>query len=49
MTLYKVEVGSAMYKEGIRWTECTEWTFGKTETKRMVLDYNVVTTSSPSP
>ena len=21
MTLYKVEVGSAMYKEGIRWTE----------------------------
>ena len=21
MTLYKVEVGSALYKEGIRWTE----------------------------
>ena len=38
MTLYKVEVGSARYKEGIRWTECIE-VHGRTETTQMVLDY----------
>ena len=42
MTLYKVEVGSARYKEGIRWTECIR-TFGlghgKTDETHMVLDY----------
>ena len=32
MTLYKVEVGSAMYKEGIRWTEGLE-TFCETHGK----------------
>ena len=40
MTLYKVEVGSARYKEGIRWTECIKAFFhGKAETTEMVLDY----------
>ena len=41
-TFFKVEVGSAMYKEGIRWTE----TFGRTDittealgTQHMVLDF----------
>ena len=42
MTLYKGEVGSARYKEGIRWTECIR-TFGfghgKTDETHMVLDY----------
>ena len=38
MTLYKVEVGSARYKEGIRWTECVE-TFGETVITHMVLHY----------
>ena len=42
MTLYKVEVGSARYREGIRWTECIK-TFGfghgKTDETHMVLDY----------
>ena len=40
--LFKVEVGSAMYKEGMRWTE----TFGRTDirtealgTQHMVLDF----------
>ena len=40
MLLYKVEVGSAMYKEGIRWTESLQ-SFGLTDirTQSMVLDY----------
>ena len=37
-TLSKVEVGSAMYKKGIRWTECME-TFGRTDLTYMVLDH----------
>ena len=40
MTLYKVEVGSARYKEGIRWTECIKaFGHGKAATTQMVLDY----------
>ena len=31
MTLYKVEVGSALYKEGIRWTESMR-VMGRTDT-----------------
>ena len=40
MTLYKVEVGSALYKEGIRWTESMSL-FGRTDirTFSMVLHY----------
>ena len=38
MTLYKVKVGSAKYKAGIRWTECFE-VHGRTETTQMVFDY----------
>ena len=39
--LSKVEVGSAMYKEGIRWTECME-TFGRTDITYMVIDYLLI-------
>ena len=40
MILYKVEVGSAMYKKGIRWTEYMESEgIGKHDIKIMVLDY----------
>ena len=40
MMLYKVEVGSAMYKEGVRWTESMQ-TFGLPDirSQSMVLDY----------
>ena len=40
MLLYKVEVGSAMYNEGIRWTESLQ-SFGLTDirTQSMVLDF----------
>ena len=40
MLMYKVEVGSAMYKEGIRWTESLQ-SIGLTDirTQSMVLDY----------
>ena len=39
MILYKVEVGSAMYKEGFRWTESID-IHGKTGISQcMVLDY----------
>ena len=43
MTLYKVEVGSALYKEGIRWTESIRQ-FGRTwqdRTHSMVLHYKL--------
>ena len=40
MILYKVEVGSAMYKKGIRWTEYMESeSIGKHDLKYMVLDF----------
>ena len=47
MTLYKVEVGSAMYKKGIRWTKYmeTEGYYGKHDQKYVVLDY-IVTIST---
>ena len=47
MTLYKVEVGSAMYNKGIRWTEYmeTEGYHGKHDQKYVVLDY-IVTIST---
>ena len=40
MMLYKVEVGSAMYKEGMRWTESMQ-SFGLPDitSQNMVLDY----------
>ena len=40
MMSYKVEVGSAMYKEGVRWTESMQ-TFGLPDirSQSMVLDY----------
>ena len=39
MTLNKVEVGSALYKKGIRWIETMESEIGKHELNYMVLDY----------
>ena len=40
MRLYKVEVGSAMHKKGIRWTEYMESeSIGKHDLKYMVLDF----------
>ena len=40
MMLFKVEVGSAMYKKGVRWTEYMESEgIGKHDRKNMVLDY----------
>ena len=36
-----MELGSAMYKEGIRWTECME-TFGRTDLSYMVLHHILI-------
>ena len=36
---YKVEVGSARYKQGVRWTECMEFKVGKADITHMVIDY----------
>ena len=48
MMLPKVEVGSAMYKEGVRWTESMQ-SFGLPDirSQSMVIDY-ILTTSSIS-
>ena len=43
MTLYKVEVGSALYKEGVRWTESMRL-FGRTD----IRTHSMVTASPPS-
>ena len=46
MMLFKVEVGSAMYKKGVRWIEYSESEgIGKHDTKHMVLDY-IITIST---
>ena len=46
MVLFKVEVGSALYKKGVRWIEYSESEgIGKHDTKHMVLDY-IITIST---
>ena len=40
MSLFKVELGSALYKKGVRWTECLESErIGKYAMQHMVLDH----------
>ena len=36
---YKVEVGSALYRKGVRWTEFMDSEIGKHDLNYMVLDY----------